>query len=224
MRYHFSMREIDVRNLLLQQELYKFQEDGASRIVQELSLCQGQARVDVAVVNGQLHGYEIKSKNDTLDRLAGQVAVYSRVLDRCTLVVEESHLEKAHSMLPSWWGIISVWEDRGKIRMGQTVKGMDNPAPDPYALAQLLWQAEALAILERHGLAAPGLEKKPRRHLWKRLAEALHYAVLSEEVRTTLKSRSSWRVDPAQTPCGGSRRPAPRSFGYRGLPSLLRIS
>lgn len=218
------MRELDVRNLLLQQELTKFQEDGVSRIVQELSLCQGQARVDVAVVNGQLHGYEIKSKSDTLDRLAGQVVVYSRVLDRCTLVVEESHLEKAHSMLPNWWGIISVWEDGGKIRMGQTVKGLDNPSPDPYALAQLLWQAEALAILERHGLGAQGLEKKPRRHLWQRLAEALDYASLSEEVRSTLKGRSSWRVGSAQTPCGGLRRREPRSFDSRSLPRLLRTS
>ena len=217
------MRDIDVRKTLLENELSVFREDGVSRIVQELSLCQGAARVDVAVVNGQLHGYEIKSKNDTLERLPGQVEVYSRVLDRCALVVEESHLEKALALVPEWWGVMSVWETSGEVRMFWTRKGENNPAPDPYALAQLLWQREAMQILERHGLSA-GMEKKARRHLWQRLAEGLDHASLSREVRTTLKGRSSWRVDSAQTPCGGLRRREPMSSGSRSLPRLLRIS
>lgn len=217
------MRDIDVRKVLLEKELAVFRDDGVSRIVQELSLCQGAARVDVAVVNGQLHGYEIKSKNDTLERLAGQVEVYSRVLDRCALVVEESHLEKALPLVPEWWGILSVWEVDGEVRMACARQGQDNPEPDSYSLAQLLWQSEALAILTRHDLCTTGLEKKARRFLWKRLADGLDHATLSMEVRTTLKNRNAWRVEPLRIQRGGSPRPAPNSSGSQSLASLLRI-
>ena len=50
-------------------------------LIEELGLCQGQARIDLATVSGVLHGYEIKSNRDRLTRLASQAATYSRVLD-----------------------------------------------------------------------------------------------------------------------------------------------
>ena len=41
--------------------------DGKGKIdVEELGVCRGRVRVDVAVVNGTLHGYEIKSDRDSL--------------------------------------------------------------------------------------------------------------------------------------------------------------
>lgn len=38
-------------------------------IVDELPICWGDARIDLAVINGRINGYEIKSDRDTLDRL-----------------------------------------------------------------------------------------------------------------------------------------------------------
>ena len=74
-------------------------------ILNELGLRHGRCRVDVAVVNGSVHGNELKSDRDTLDRLSFQVQTYGKVLDRATLVVGERHAEKAIAMLPDWWGI-----------------------------------------------------------------------------------------------------------------------
>ena len=37
--------------------------------LEELGLCQGDARVDYAVINGAMNGYEIKSDRDKLVRL-----------------------------------------------------------------------------------------------------------------------------------------------------------
>lgn len=50
--------------------------DADTLVVDELDLC-GLTRVDVAVVNGHLSGFEIKGSTDSLRRLPGQVAVYS---------------------------------------------------------------------------------------------------------------------------------------------------
>lgn len=216
------MRDIDVRKVLLEVELASFRSDGESRIVEELCLCQGAARVDVAVVNGLMHGYEIKSKNDTLNRLSGQIEVYSKVLDRCTIVIEESHLDKALPLIPQWWGVITVWESNGEIRMATAKRPTNNPNPEPYALAQFLWLNEALLILEKHGLNLPGIEKKARRFLWKRLADNLDYETLSLEVRTTLKERNAWRVGSQQIQRGGSRPPLPKSSNSQCFQFPLR--
>ncbi len=52
--------------------------DADTLVVDELDLC-GLTRVDVAVVNGHLSGFEIKGSTDSLRRLPGQVTVYSQV-------------------------------------------------------------------------------------------------------------------------------------------------
>ncbi len=60
------MREIDIR-LALRAKLEKLHPGESDTLLgQELGLCQGFARVDLAVVNGTVHGYEIKSEQDTL--------------------------------------------------------------------------------------------------------------------------------------------------------------
>jgi hypothetical protein len=53
-------------------------------IIDELGLCRGTVRVDIAVVNGVLKGYEIKGDQDTLRRLASQAATYNRIFDTMT--------------------------------------------------------------------------------------------------------------------------------------------
>jgi hypothetical protein len=60
-------------------------------ILQELGVCYGEARVDLAAVNGQLVGFEIKSSSDTLVRLPKRVALYSRVMDEMTLFCDRRH-------------------------------------------------------------------------------------------------------------------------------------
>lgn len=208
------MRDRDVRKALFEQELERFESDGQSRIVEELCLCQGDARVDVAVINGELHGYEIKSKNDTLDRLASQVEVYSKVLDRISLVVEESHLEKSLGIIPEWWGVISVWEHNEVIKIHWLRPPFVNPNPDPISLSQLLWRDEVLSLLALHGIDG-NYKNKSRRYLWERLATSLPFNELNAGVRSSLKNRKEWRVDSPQTQGGGLRRPLPRSSGSR---------
>lgn len=67
-------------------------------------LARGACRVDVCVINGHLHGYEIKSDVDTLRRLPLQQQFYSDVLDKATIVVGQRHLDHALETLPAWWG------------------------------------------------------------------------------------------------------------------------
>ena len=63
--------------------------------IEEFGICRGQGRIDLAVVNSFLHGYEIKSDRDSLRRLDNQIELYSKVLDRATIVVGKRHLSEA---------------------------------------------------------------------------------------------------------------------------------
>lgn len=162
-------------------------------LIDELGLLQGDSRIDLAVLNGSLEGYEIKSARDTLKRLDLQIPAYNMVLDYVSIVASPNHLDGLQSLLPHWWGVF-VAQPEGSELTVETVKQPDlNPIVDPKALVQLLWRDEALEELQRRG-RAQGIASKPRNHIWHRLVEHTTLEELKELVREKLKSRLDWRV------------------------------
>jgi len=189
-----DMRDRDLRDALHSRLLDEHVADLAgTRFVDELGLC-GEVRVDIAVVNATLSGFELKSPADTLRRFPRQVDVYSRVLDHCTLVVAEKHLDGALAILPEWWGCIVVrWDDMG-VRLDEVAPALRNELVDPYSLAQLLWRGETLTALEELD-ALRGVRGKSRKVLWQRLTEAVDIDELRALVRQALKQRQNWRAE-----------------------------
>jgi hypothetical protein len=106
MRYPLLMRDSDVRVAVRTWLRAQYADD--SRIVEEMGVWSGSVRIDLAVINGELHGFELKSERDTLARLADQAELYNQVFDRMTLVTAKRHLDKASSQIPSWWGITTA--------------------------------------------------------------------------------------------------------------------
>src|SRR5689334_21519972 len=109
------MRDKDVRHAVRRHltELHTGEFD--TRIVEEMGIWSGSVRIDLAVINGELSGYELKSDRDTLERLPLQSRLYSRVFDKVTLVASGRHLDKAAGRIPDWWGIIEATDDRGSV-------------------------------------------------------------------------------------------------------------
>jgi hypothetical protein len=188
------MREMDIR-LALRKEMNR-RHDGEpdTLIVEELGLCQGVSRVDLAVVNGSLHGYEIKSERDTLLRLPAQSEVYGRALEYVTIVVAPVHAHKALKIVPAWWGVLAPVKKGDVVRLEIEREPRPNMGVIPYALAQFLWRDEALQVLIDYGLAS-GLRSKPREVLWQCLASHFTLTELGQIVRKRLKSRGiGWRA------------------------------
>jgi hypothetical protein len=190
------MRDIDIRLALRKAMEAEHSGDADTRVIEELALCEGLARIDMAVVNGRIHGYEIKSERDSLTRLPGQIAVYSRALDLVTIVVSSVHADRVLTMVPKWWGVTVATGSGGVVRLEERRRPTPNPAIDTYAQAQLLWREEALEALEERELA-DGVRSKPRRTLWLKLSQEAP-ARVGEVVRERLKRRSagSARRDP----------------------------
>ena len=85
------------------------------RLVAEMGVCQGEARIDLVAIGDELFGYEIKSQRDDLSRLPNQVVAYGSVFDRLTLVAPGRHLHTAAQRLPGWWGLALVQEEERGI-------------------------------------------------------------------------------------------------------------
>lgn len=203
------MRDRDVREALHRKVLKDHHGDANTLVLDELGLRHGTCRVDVAVVNGFLHGYEIKSDADTLGRLPGQIQVYGEVLDRATLVVGERHLLGAKDLVPEWWGIKVVTAGpRGGITFETEQPFHDNPSINSLALAELLWRPEAVEVLRTRGCPAAVL-RKPRKFLYGYLAESVAIDELRDLVRQQLKARSNWRGHRPPSSDGDSSTPTP---------------
>lgn len=162
-------------------------------ILHELGLRQGSARVDLAVVNGSLHGYEIKSEADTLERLPGQRSIYASSLDFVTIVMSEKHSAKVRRSVPRWWGMWVVTRTNGDVALAPVRAATPNPHLEALAVAELLWRDEVIEELELRGLAR-GYRSKPRPLLWRHLAESVSLFELRSVVRSRLKQRGDrWR-------------------------------
>lgn len=158
----------------------------------ELGLCLGATRVDVAAINGQLSGCEIKGAQDTLSRLPRQVDIYGQVLDEAVLVVESKNAARAADHVPGWWGLWQVEASGRRVVVVTELRPAgSNPGSDPLAVAQLLWRLEALEELQARGAAA-GLARATRWRLWEALAALLPPDELGAVVRARLKARRDW--------------------------------
>jgi hypothetical protein len=150
------------------------------------------ARADMAVVNGKLHGYEIKSDLDTLARLETQVPAYGSIFDRATIVVATRHLQKVVEIVPDWWGISEATLIRNKVQFKAVRGAKNNPDRTPMAIARLMWRKEALMALRTRGLHI-GLTKSGVMKIWRQIAENVPLAEIAFEARAAIKARYASR-------------------------------
>ncbi|CAN5237935.1 hypothetical protein BH10CYA1_BH10CYA1_08680 [soil metagenome] len=187
------MKELDVRLALYNHEIKAIlATHPGSLVIDELGLMEGSFRVDLAVINSRLHGYEIKSYSDNLDRLPTQQSTYNKIFDRMTLVADERHVAKAVHLVPQWWGLISSRTTKGVTVLNEIWPSRQNLEIDPYALSQLLWREEALDALRQRGLDC-GVRTKPRKIIWQAVAACLTLEEIRTVIRHKLAARKDWR-------------------------------
>jgi hypothetical protein len=189
------LREHDVRYLLYCTEIKeRVKQNAQVRVVDEFQLLRGQGRIDVALIDNALHGYEIKSATDNLDRLPSQQAIYNKVFDRITLVADERHVEEAVPMVPKHWGLIVVGMKDCKPYADTIWPAMLNHDHDKLALAQLLWRDEVLELMEYFDIAT-GFKSANRKRLWRRISDCLTVEQIKAFVCFKLRTRKDWRAE-----------------------------
>lgn len=160
------MKDKDLRDLTLRELYQKHNGENNTRIINEMGLINGASRVDIAVVNGILHGYELKSESDNLLRLPNQVENYNRIFERMTIVVDRKYVDAVKEIIPEWWGIMTVRKDKAGLRSLR--KGRRVKTKDEEALLNLLWKEEYDGLVD-----LLGYPKKYKRMLKKDLFEIM---------------------------------------------------
>lgn len=163
-------------------------------IVDELKVSRGSSRIDVAVINGRIEGYEIKSDKDTLDRLPRQAAMFGLIADRMTLVVGERHLEKAKLIVPDWWAIMTpAVSAEGALNIAVVKSGKLNRNRESKALVEVLERDEILAMMSVHGIDK-GLRSATYAELVETSVKRLSREDISAFVKRMVKLRATLGV------------------------------
>ena len=187
------MNDIQIRRSFHKKRLRRHHADKGTLVIDELGLNHGRCRADIAVVNGHLVGYEIKSDDDSLRRLEEQVKSYNAVFDRVFAVVGKRYAESICDYIPKWWGIIlSIKGPRGAIYFRTLRNARRNDGVNPMFLARLLWRDEAIEILQERGIPRKIL-RQPRASLYECLVSILDLQELQRTVKEQLKRRENWR-------------------------------
>ena len=202
------MNDAEIRQNFHRKRLRRQHAQKDTLVIDELGLNHGRCRADIAVINGYLVGYEIKSNNDSLRRLEEQIKSYSAIFDKVSIIVGDRYINSIQSHIPRWWGVIvSVRGSKGAVNFEIIRKAQKNKNIEPISIARLLWRNEAEEILRQKKLS-PKTLRQPRAVLYEYLVNTLKICELRKFVREYFKKRKNWRCPELPSRCDGLCRPA----------------
>jgi len=186
----------EIRNALHKKRLATYHKRKDIMVIDELGVAHGENRIDIAVANEYIHGYEIKSSKDNLLRFSKQLSAYTKCFEKLTIVSAEVHVENVIQKTPDWCGIVLVNKgSRGGIHFSTIRRSKKNPDIDIVAMAHFLWRNEVIDILTSIG-ANKKMLKGTRAVLYKQLSSLTTVAELSKNIKNYFMSREKWRAVP----------------------------
>lgn len=186
-RAGFDFSDRHIRAPLHRWLTVQYKDQSETEIIHELKIPRPSARIDIAVVNGEFIGFEIKGDRDTLSRLPRQLRAYNGVFDRVYLVTTERHADEARLLVPEWWGLVLLTEQRSfryarKAKLNRSVRVS--------ALLHMLHRAELVSIFNRCQLEA-NIHSLKREELIVRIVKHVSVTKIKSEARLMLRLRST---------------------------------
>jgi hypothetical protein len=126
-------------------------------IISELALESFSRRADLALVNGSIELFEIKSEADTLTRLAGQVETFSRFCDKLHVVGAPCHID---NILSSTSEHVAVWQLESGIGIRVMRRGRKTPLRDKANLIKLINAQELKQLLATNKIKVDSSRRK----------------------------------------------------------------
>lgn len=183
-----ALKDVDIR-VHFQKWLEAQHPEPDTRILHEMKVKAPSARIDIALINGSISGYEIKSDVDTLARLERQAKAFGYVFDNICLVVTDRFAKVAEGSVPDWWGIIHCRPTEERLEFCYLRTPGRNTSAEIGAQIAALSRAECLEILLRTNLA-DGVRGATKPVIRQALQDRLAPAMLKTEVREALKRRA----------------------------------
>lgn len=141
-------------------------------------------RADLALANGRLAAFEIKSGYDSLKRWDTQMSGYLNVFDEVWLCCHGKHLSKAFEMTSKNIGILII-DDLGSIAIVRAAR--KNQLVNIYDLSGLLWREEINEFCSLSGIVIKS--RMTKREIRDLLSEQADLISLKKFVLTKIKQR-----------------------------------
>lgn len=153
-------------------------------IIEELWVHNGNAIADVVALNDEAHCYEIKGRNDKVERVIVQGSFYNACFRRITLVTTDRGLQKSLKVTPPFWGVLVARIEEGKIQLHEVRPARNNPNFIKQLAVLTLWKSEMLNLLPD-----PSHRRKPRETLARLISAAKGKIELSVHICALLVER-----------------------------------
>jgi hypothetical protein len=190
-----ELSERDIRTFVKTQVPRLLQSRSSALLVEEMEVCSGRARIDLAVIGDHLIGIEIKGPKDDVSRLPGQAKAYSECFDLVVLVVHEKLAQKAGALIPDWWGLVVGLQKEGRIRYRFERRPEPNPSLNLDKLLSLLWREEIDALLTDL-LGGVPKRRATKRTIRAELLAQIDAPILRHASLQKLRERTDWRCVP----------------------------
>jgi hypothetical protein len=192
------MRDSIIRAAFHESILKNAHQDIDTVVIDELGIKNGAVRADIAVLNGKMIGYEIKSEKDTLVRLSSQAIAYSEVFEKSYIIVADKHIAKIGNYIPDTWGIYSIdSESANNIIFHCKREATQSETRNINSIVRLLWKSEVSEILTQE-FQSKIKSSHTKNHLYNMLVENCDINQLSNIVLKYLKQRQDWRINRKQ--------------------------
>ena len=149
----------------------------------------GECKADIAILNGTVTVYEIKSERDSLARLANQIRNYQRVFAKIFVIVGESHVTSVIRATPSEVGVMSLSR---RYQISTVREAVDCPDRiSPLTVFESLRVAEAKDIVTRLGQAVPDVPNTEMHSALRSIFEGFEPRDVHDAMLQTLKKSRS---------------------------------
>lgn len=203
-----SLKPNEIRSVLRNWVTDKFQLKHDDILIDELGFSNRSVsstidqtfRADLALANGRLAAFEIKSGADSLKRWDTQMNGYLNVFDEVWLCCHGKHLQKALEVTNKAIGILLI-DDLGGVAVVRYAK--NNHLVNIYDLSGLLWREEINEFCKKFDIAITS--RMTKREIRNVMAEQACLESLKKFVLARIKYRkgsdysslsSSWLVKP----------------------------
>jgi hypothetical protein len=147
------LNEVQIKSALIDFLFHKgFLKDAV--LINELPVANWSRRADIAVANGKLYAFEIKSDFDTLKRLDAQVTTYLDRFDKVTVVTTPKYASLVVKDMPKQVEIWVAKETSTGVSFAVARRGQLSLVKNRRILAAFLHKSEIAHFLRQNGIAA----------------------------------------------------------------------
>ena len=175
------------KNEIIRQLLRNFRKSDTAVVFNEFRV--GDSIADLAIFNGESKAFEIKTEFDSPKRLDKQINDYSRVFEKCYVVIPEKKMYEYGHCLDNNTGILTLDYKKGHLSIDTFREAERNDSIDVAVLIRCLRTKEYEKIVSSYYGKLPDVHSAYMFDACQEQMSAMPIAILRESFITAMKQR-----------------------------------